>query len=101
MCIYIFVVFRCEMFWRGCFLSIFFWHLWESKEKWVIYVRVAIGMDDGRYDISNEAELVLMSKTCCLPDFLNHQLHLHCVMKWLAAENPHFYRSWAELEMVY
>lgn len=66
----------------------------------MIRVRIATGMDDGRYDISNEAELVLMSKTCCLPDFLNHQLHLHCVMKWLAAANPLFYRSCAELVLV-
>lgn len=53
-------------------------------------------MDDGRYDISNEADLVLMSKTCRLPDFLNHKLHLHCVMKWMAAAYPQFYRTCTE-----
>lgn len=62
----------------------------------MIYVHVVTGMDDGRYDISNEADLVLMSKTCRLPDFLNHQLHLHCVMKWMAAAYPQFYRTCTE-----
>lgn len=72
MCIYIFVVFGCEMFWRVVFYLFFFWYLWESKEKWVIYVYVVIGMDDGCYDILNEVDLVLMLKICCLFDFFNY-----------------------------
>lgn len=72
MCIYIFVVFGCEMFWRIVFYLFFFWYLWESKEKWVIYVYVVIGMDDGRYDILNEVDLVLMFKICRLFDFFNY-----------------------------